>query len=116
MKIVDRKTFLEQSAGTLFAKFEPNAFYDLCIKGESLLIAGSSNDFYYQPIVDSIRCKDSNEFEELCDASWTDDKDIEMDFSCENRDGFYDEQQMFAIWSTKDVQQLINRLQQAINR
>lgn len=35
MRIVDRKTFLAMPIGTVFSKYEPCVFGNLCIKGET---------------------------------------------------------------------------------
>lgn len=115
MRIVNRKTFLEQPAGTLYSKYQPIIMEDLCIKGESL-ITESSNDFYYQPLNDSIECHSSEEYHDLFEAAQKHNKSLEMNFNSEYRDGLFDEDQLFAIWEALDLDKLIVRLHQARNR
>lgn len=117
MKIVDRKTFLEQSAGTVFSKYEPYVFYDLLIKGESI---SETDNFFYQQLNDSLE-RVTDEPEEIviiCERAYEEDLEIKMNFNFETLDIVEEvnKDQMFAIWAKEDVQKLINRLQQAINR
>lgn len=110
MRIVDRATFLAMPAGTVFAKYQPCVFGDLLIKGETL--AGGI-DFRYQQIVDSLDVGGSGEFVDrlhLAEAKGAAGPEIEMDFNCESRDGLFDADQLFAVWSRDDVEALINRL------
>lgn len=105
MKIVNREEFLEYPEGTLFSKYEPCIFGDLCIKGDSL-----TNDFWYQEINSSIKCNDSGEFSDILLSAQETKESIEMDLDIEGRDGLYDENQLFAVWEEKDVKALIDRL------
>lgn len=57
MRIVNRQQFLAMPAGTVYAKYEPCSFEDLCIKGDSL-----PNDWFYQQIVDAIDVHDGGQF------------------------------------------------------
>ena len=109
MKIVNRNTFLAMPPGTIYSKFEPCIFGDLCIKEESL-----SNDWFYQDIVDAIDVNDSGEFGEiLCRANDTGES-IPMDFHCLSRDGLFDDNQLFAVFERDDVVALIKRLNEII--
>jgi len=109
MKIVNLKTFLAMPAGTVYSKFEPCIFGELCIKEESL-----SNDWFYQDIADAIDVNDSGEFGEiLCRASGTGES-IPMNFECLGRDGCFEDGQMFAVFERDDVVALIKRLDETI--
>ena len=109
MKIINRKEFLEMPKGTVYSKFEPCIFGDICIKEESL-----ENDWFYQDIVDAIDVNDSGEFGEvLCRAEKTRES-IPMDFYCISRDGLFDNDQLFSVWEKKDVVALIERLRHTI--
>lgn len=109
MKIVDRKTFMEIPENTLFAKWEPCWFGELMIKGETI-----GNDFIMQDIASAVKCNDSGEFAELCDHSAQYGVSLAMDFYCEERDGCFDEDQMFAVYERDDVLQLIERLKACV--
>ena len=112
MKIVNRKTFLGMPAGTVFAKFSPHIFGDLCIKGESI----GDIDFFYQQIVDAIAARDSGEEVDILDAALEEGAELEFDFYCETRDGLYEQDQLFAVWSAKDVRTLIGRLEKTVRQ
>jgi hypothetical protein len=112
MKIVDRKTFLAMPAGTLFAKWEPNFFRELTIKDATV----GDNDFIYQDLIPW--------FVDTTDCTHHDDQlmatrigasspplDLEEGTS---RDGFFDADQLFAVFEQSDVEALIARLQRAL--
>lgn len=106
MKIVDRKTFLALPDETLFSKYEPCLFGDLTIKGETV----GANDFLTQQICDSVRCRDSEEFDSILDNAQETGSSFEMDFYCNGRDGLFDDDQLFAVWEPADIIDLIERL------
>lgn len=106
MKIVDRKTFLALPAETLFSKYEPCVFGDLCIKGDSI----GSNDFAYQQIADAVAAHDSGEFANKLFDAQASGESVAMDFDCQGRDGLFDDDQLFAVWEPADVAALIARL------
>jgi hypothetical protein len=111
MKIVDCKTFLALPPGTVYAKYAPSYFEGLCIKGDTL---PNGNDWFYQQIVDSIRASDSGEWGALLDESETTGRELVMDFNFEGRDGCFEDDQLFAVWSKEDVAQLIERLKRCL--
>lgn len=106
MKIVDRKTFLALPAGTLFAKYTPCLFGSLEIKGESL-----TNDFFAQELSAPIKCAGDYEFSDILYRAEADGCEVELDFCNEYRDGLYEKDQLFAVYSKEDVCLLISRLE-----
>ena len=111
MKIIDRETFLKLPAGTVYSKYEPCVFGDLCIKGDSL-----KNDWAYQSIVDAIDAIDSPVFSDKLFLSEKTGESIDMDFYCMVRDGLFENDQLFSVWDKKDVIALMNRLSETITR
>lgn len=109
MKIVNRETFLALPEGILFAKYEPNVFEDLCIKGETW-----GNDFLVQQITDAIAYQGSDDFGDRLDESQSTGCSLPMDFNRLGRDGCFDDDQLFAIWERADVEALIARLAQTL--
>lgn len=110
MKIVDRKTFLALPSDTVYSKYAPCLFGELCIKGDTW-----DNDFTYQNIVGSIECNsDSEFFDLLAMASENQAVDLKMDFDCMERDALYDADQLFAVWDDADVAALIERLKMCV--
>lgn len=109
MKILNLTEFRKQPQGTLFSKYEPCAFDDLCIKGETL-----DCDFLYQDIVGAIDAKNDDEFQNKLHLSEALGNSIKMDFDCQSRDGCFEDGQLFAVWEISDVEALIIKLQKAI--
>ncbi len=109
MKIVDRKTFLAMPPGTLFAKYEPCNFDVLQIKGESI----ANIDFWSQRIAGSIDCEDSGEFIDILLHAQQTGASVPVDVECQDRDGLFEDEQMFAVWESKDVERLLDRIHQA---
>ena len=101
MKLVNYREFLTLPSGTLFSKYEPFVFGPLCIKEASI-----PHDFFYQSLVDSIQFTG-----EPTDAFRQLGEEIPVDMNLLERDGYFDEDQLFVVWSHTDVDQLIKRLQ-----
>ena len=105
MKIVNRDAFLKLPNGTLFSKYTPCIFGELMIKEDSL-----SNDFIYQEIIDAIDSNSSEEIYDKLEDSQINGTEIAMDFHCCGRDGCFEDDQLFAVWSNDDRLALIYRL------
>jgi hypothetical protein len=115
MKIVDRQTFLAMPAGTLFSKWQPCVFEDVQIKGVTLFNGERAIDFSLQQIADAVASNDSGEWSDIQCASVDCGSSFALDFECESRDGFFDADQMFAIWERADVEGLLARLRLALS-
>jgi hypothetical protein len=109
MKIVNRKTFLGAPVGTVFTKYQPCFFGDMRIKDSSL-----KNDFCYQEIIGSIDADDPQELMDKLHASEAQGKSVDIDLDCLSRDGYFDDDQLFAVWERGDVEKLIQRLQKCL--
>lgn len=107
MKIVNREIFLAMPAGTLYSKYEHCFFGDLCIKGDTL---PNGNDWFYQQLADAVKSDDSGDFSSKLFNSAENGTELEMDFHREGRDGCFDLDQKFAVWSLTDLEHLILRL------
>lgn len=110
MRIVNRKTFLQLPAGTVFSKYSPCIFGDLSIKGDTV-----SNDFLVQDIVGSIDSETDSGYYDKINASEKDGVSLKMDFDVMGRDGLFDDDQLFAIWERDDVIGLRDRLKDALD-
>lgn len=107
MEIVNRQQFLALPPGTIYSKYEPCVFEGWKIKGDSL-----PNDFFYQ-------CLDPGfdvgaPLHETLFAIEAGLPSPPMDFNCENRDGLFHEEQLFAVLSVADAEALIARMQEAV--
>ncbi len=105
MKIVNKKEFLTLPENTVYSNFSPgDSITGLFVKGQSL-----KNDWFYEDIIDFNNYETSNEryakIEEM-------QKNVEheQDYGCQQRDGMYEDEQYFLVYTGKDVEQLINKL------
>lgn len=111
MKIVNLDQFIAMPAGTVFAKYEPCVFGDLLIKEDSI---PETRDFFYQPLVDTIDSRNSDEHFDLLEAAEHKGASVPLDYNCISRDGLYEPAQLFAVWERTDVEGLIARLQETL--
>lgn len=104
MRVVNRAEFLALPIGTVFNKHSLGNLGDPCIKGETW-----GNDFLVQ-YFDTLECPTGTE---TIDTLYRLEagEEIALDFDCLGRDGCFDDDQQFAVWSDADVEALITRLQ-----
>ena len=112
MRIVNLDTFIAMPEGTLYSKYSDMRTIEdgPLIKGESMM---PQKDFGYQEINAAIDNAGSSDFIDKCDAMKYGET-VGMDFHCQGRDGCFDEDQLFAVWDRKDVEQLVDRLKEAL--
>lgn len=111
MKLIDRKTLLQMPKGTVFAKktqiFEETS--PILVLGECL-----KNDFFY---VNISSFSYGNGSIDTCDAFWSLEKNlgenIEMEL-WEGRDGMFDDEEMYYVFSKDEVQQMVDELTEAL--
>ena len=106
MKIVNKTAFLLLPDGTVFSKYVPCVFSNIEIKGATV----NGNDYLYQEIADSIKCEGSCYYSDKLHDAVENGASLEMDFDSLVRDGSYDDEQLYAVWSKKDVKLLIKKL------
>ena len=107
MRIVNREEFLKMPAGTVYHKYDQLGIYgSLCAKWDS---GGLTNDWNYMELTGCIDTKDG---QDLMDALFEveDGRDYEFHLNVIQRDGFYDQDQLFSIYDTKDLNRPIFKL------
>ncbi len=106
MRIVNRKEFLSMPSGTVYCKYGDNYFGDMSIKYGSLL-----NDWDYQAIGDFDDCNDSGEMFDKLDQMKA-DSSVSFPLNCDTsmRDGLFEDEQMFVVFSSSDVKNIIRIL------
>ncbi len=110
MKIVDLQTFKAMPEGTVFMKFEPCIFGDLCVKAETM-----ERDFVAASLTDGIDASDSGEMADKLFAAMKDpDLSISMDFEAYSRDGMFEDDQMFAVYEKADIEGLVKKLSECL--
>ena len=109
MKIINREQFLKEPIGTVFSYFEPNYFTGLYVK---------NNDpdkwegyFLLDNIIGAIKHDNMEEMAQLLQESIDTGKELEMDYNFTDREGIFDQKQLFAVYSPDDVAGMVNRLQ-----
>lgn len=107
MNIVNCKKFLQLPPYTLFAKYEPSIFGELCVKGDS-----NEVDFWYTSIADSI--SEGSSFIETMDEAVTHGVNVPINLGFCVRDGLFDEDQLFAVYNSQDVAAIINLLKKCL--
>ena len=108
MKIVDLKTFLTLPNNTVFMKFNPMMFESLCVKQDSIINTG---DFYYEDITNEMDCSGTEEYIDVLKKAISDNTmSIPLEFNCTLRDGFFEKEQLFAVYEQKDIDGLIEKL------
>lgn len=114
MKFVNWNDFVEIKEEVVFSYFygEPSGLF---IKEESLSDSdGEITDYIEQELICPICCS-SSEYFDLIEESRKDGKSVSLDFSYSGRDGMFDEERSYLVWSKNDVQNLIKRLKKVYN-
>ncbi|MES2201120.1 MAG: hypothetical protein V4498_02600 [candidate division FCPU426 bacterium] len=109
MRIVNLKEFLTMPSGTVYSKYEPCAFGPINVKGDSI----GEIDFYTWDLAGSIKADGTDEFVERLHRAEKSGEDLETDFDQEGRDGMFQDDQLFAVYSKEDVSKMIARLEGA---
>lgn len=109
MKIINRTEFLSLPEGTVFAKYSPCTSGPLSIKGETW-----GPDFLCTQLdvtsSDLIDCESSEDWRDKWESMENGGEVPIADEVCCNRDGFYDEDQLFVILNPDDVLKLTRLL------
>jgi len=102
MRIVGLDEFLLLPAGTVFAKYRPQIFGELCVKGDSI---HESRDFLYRSLWEPL-ARNSGELCDVLTAAEERGAEVEIDTDCWQRDGLYEYGQLFAVFSQEEVRQI----------
>ena len=113
MKIVDRDTFIKMPANTVYSDYSPCYFGPLCINGGSIIF-DSGNDYFYQQIVGAVDADDPGEFVDKLSVAEANGTNVGLDLYCESRDGYFEYDQLYAVWDKEDVAMLIERLKECL--
>jgi len=116
MRIVNKKEFYELPVGTIFSRFVPSCINGLMIKDRTIRHEnGEGFDFCYQDLIGNLESDNSDEFFEMLDSAQKDSSlEMPMDFDVIERDGEYVDEDLYAVYSKKDVSDLIERLKKTL--
>lgn len=110
MKIVNRKEFLKLPSGTLYSRIPKSKSRDYCFGVLELKRESLDDDWWFIALTDVQTEDDSESRFDMIDKMYEGQDINNPEYSME-RDGFYDEDEMFLIWSQIDKQQLLELLQ-----
>ena len=94
MKILNRNEFLKLPEKTMFSYWEPKMLTGIMIKKETLYHENKAIDF--------------NCYELLPDIKSYDEKNIKIGFDTYWREGLFEDNQLFAIYTKDEVKQMFN--------
>ena len=104
MKVVNRKEFLAMPAGTLYTEFKPCYANGFAIKHDTL---DNGDDWFYTELIAS---------SVVCDGlvEMNDGKELPYDSNWQGRDGGFDQDQLFIVYSPVDIQMFADTLARLI--
>ncbi len=105
MKVVDRKEFLKLPAGTLYTLFKPCYTEGLAIKHATL---DHGDDWFYTELIAST-------VENNGDTKLDNGEELPFNADWTGRDGAFDPQQMFIVYSPADIFVFAETLAKLIN-
>ena len=89
MKVISRDELMDMPSGTIYQKWKPCVFGEIYVKRETIVHDGKNIDWFHSAYsLVGAGCADENGI-------------IEME-ECEFRDGCFDHDQLYAIWSASD--------------
>ena len=111
MKILNRKDFLNAEPPVLYHKYSPTGdFGELCIKLSSPK-EDWGNDWIYQDLAGWPKGVSNTEEYMMTMAQFENGSEIMFDLEMGERDGLFEEDELFAVYDWADIEQLINKLQ-----
>jgi hypothetical protein len=106
MRIVNLEQFLAMPPGTLFAKYAPQSFGKLRVKGESI---PEASDFFFRPLW-NVEAGNSQELYAAIRDGEEQGADIEITVECEERDGIFYYQQLYAVFRDDETRRIAGAL------
>lgn len=112
MKIINREEFYKLPEGTLFQEYQQFYFGELKIKGRTIQNSQSGKNIDYTELClgGNIKANNSDEFFEILLESEESVENIELDFDNYSRNGMFDDNQLYAVYSSDDTDNLVKTL------
>lgn len=111
MKIVNKTEFYALPEGTLYSDYEPCIFTSIKVKQSTLYHQDKPIDFIYESLIGNINAESSSHFVDMLDYAEKNKTSLPLDFECGERDGLYEEYQLFAIYEKQDLENFIEKLE-----
>lgn len=109
MKIVNLEEFRKLPEGTLFMKYEPCVFGELQCKGETW-----EHDFLCENVTYWPDCTGSDDFADKLQEAEDHGTSVLLDFDSSGRDGFFENEQLFAVYERRDMEMLMDKLRRCM--
>lgn len=111
MRLHKFKDFLKLPAGVIFSYYQPCIFNGLFKKGSSI----QDIDFFYEDLIAPIKCSGSDEYNESL-MDWREGEELELEFDVGQREGLFDEEQLYAVYSEDEINRFTTQILNNTNR
>jgi len=108
MKLINYNEFIKLPPGYIYSTYEDGFSGEPMVKKESI----KDIDWFYSELTNNIDY-DSDIFEAMKELE--SGKQLEFNFDIQQRDGMFDNNRRFIIYSNKDVQMFIAKLSESLN-
>ena len=108
MKILSRKEFLKTPRGTVYSYYEPCIFRELNVKTTDN--TDYEHDFVFFGLIGEFDTQDSSDYSEKC-SRMENGESILASFEETQREGLFDDEQLFLVYEKQDVENMIKALQ-----
>ncbi len=115
MRIVSKQEFYKLPAGTLYSNYIPCIFEGLKIKGDTICHDGEPSDFFYEDLIGNVDVESSEEFCNILEKAVKDKTEFALDFDCGERDGLYDDEDMYAVYNPEEILELSNKIAKCLD-
>jgi hypothetical protein len=105
LKIVNRKDFMQMPNGIVYSKYKSLGMID----GLYQKVKSYENDWIYQDLLASVDANDDEEFSDIMFAA-EEGMEFSLDLECGERDGGFQDTDMFVLYGKADLDKLIIRL------
>lgn len=109
MRIVNRKEFSELPNGTLFSEYNPVVFQGLFIKCEQM-----GSDYGELSLIGNVKAASSDQSFQILESAEENGTSFDLDFESYGRNGIFNEEQKYAIYERKDIEELIQALKETL--
>jgi hypothetical protein len=117
MRIVNKAEFYLLPEGTVYAVYEPQTWYGLNVKGEVWKDQnGKDFEFLYKSLLYMVDCQNSAEESDILNSAEHQGTIFKMDYDCYQRDGMFDDNQLYMIYDKEDIRGLIGALEEVVEK
>jgi flavodoxin len=108
MKIINKQEFYDLPENILYSNYDPCVISGLKIKKKTIYNQEKEAiDYTYIDLIGNIECDGSDDFFEILENSNKNKINFNLDFEIEERDGMFDEEEMFCIYEKKDIERFL---------